>query len=216
MQEQEGVIKFRLEHQNRPIDQTASLSVLNAWRSILFKLGLIGRDPERYGGLGYGNISLKPDLNNNTFIISGTQTGHIEELSREHYCEVWNTDIERYFLQSKGLTKPSSEAITHACVYRQDASIRSVIHIHSPQIWQKTAELALPHTPADAAYGTPEMARAVAELFQSGRLYDKKIFSMLGHQDGIVAFGDSIGDPAWLLINTLSNALRIETTIDKQ
>ncbi|WP_341325273.1 class II aldolase/adducin family protein [Methylotuvimicrobium sp. KM2] len=216
MQEQEGVIKFRFDHQNRPIDQAISLSALNAWRSILFKLGLIGRDPARYGGLGYGNISLKPDLNNNAFIISGTQTGHIAELSREHYCEVWNTDIERYFLQSKGLTKPSSEAITHACVYSQDASIRSVIHIHSPEIWQKTAELALPHTPADAAYGTPQMARAVAELFQSGPLDDRPIFSMLGHQDGIVAFGDSIEHAAWLLIKALGDALRIEDTIDKQ
>ncbi|MBE0437928.1 MAG: class II aldolase/adducin family protein, partial [Methylomicrobium sp.] len=56
MQEQEGVIKFRFDHQSRPIDQAISLSSLNAWRSILFKLGLIGRDPARYGGLGYGNI----------------------------------------------------------------------------------------------------------------------------------------------------------------
>ncbi|MBE0436565.1 MAG: class II aldolase/adducin family protein, partial [Methylomicrobium sp.] len=178
--------------------------------------GLIGRDPARYGGLGYGNISLKPKLNSNAFIISGTQTGHIAELSREHYCEVWNTDIERYFLQSKGLTKPSSEAITHACVYRQDTSIRSVIHIHSPEIWQKTAELALPHTPVDVAYGTPQMAQAVAELFQSGRLDDRPIFSMLGHQDGIVAFGDSTEHAAWLLIKALGDALRIEDTIDKQ
>ncbi len=216
MQEQEGVIKFRFDHQNQPIDQVISLSSLNAWRSILFKLGLIGRDPARYGGLGYGNISLKPDLNSNAFMISGTQTGHIAELSREHYCKVWNTDIERYFLQSKGLSKPSSEAITHACVYSQDASIRSVIHIHSPEIWQKTAELALPHTPSDAAYGTPQMARAVAELFQSGRLDDRQIFSMLGHQDGIVAFGDSIEHAAWLLIKALGDALRIEDTIDKQ
>ncbi|MGD7033426.1 class II aldolase/adducin family protein [Methylotuvimicrobium buryatense] len=216
MQEQEGVIKFRFDHQNRPIDQAISLSSLNAWRSILFKLGLIGKDPARYGGLGYGNISLKPDLNSNKFIISGTQTGHIEELSREHYCEVSNIDIERYFLQSKGLTKPSSEAITHACVYSQDVSIRSVIHIHSPEIWQKTAELALPHTPADAAYGTPQMARAVAELFQSGRLDDRPVFSMLGHQDGIVAFGDSIEHAAWLLIKALGDALRIEDMIDKQ
>lgn len=216
MQEQEGVIKFRFDHQNQPIDQAISLSSLNTWRSILFKLGLIGRDPGRYGGLGYGNVSLKPDPNNNAFIISGTQTGHIEELSREHYCKVLNTDIERYFLQSTGLSKPSSEAITHACVYRQDDSIRSVIHVHSPDIWQKTAELALPHTPSDAAYGTPQMARAVAELFQSGRLDDEKIFSMLGHQDGIVAFGASIEHAAWLLIKALGDALRIEDTIDNQ
>lgn len=216
MQEQEGVIKFRFDHQNRPFDQSISLSALNAWRSILFRIGLIGRDTKRYGGLGYGNISLKPNPDNDAFIISGTQTGHIEELSRAHYCEVWNADVERYFLQSKGLIKPSSEAITHACVYGQDASIRSVIHIHSPEIWQKTAELAFSNTPSDAVYGTPEMAHAVAELFQSGRLDDKKIFSMLGHQDGIVAFGDSIEHAAWLLIKALGDALSIEATIDKQ
>lgn len=215
MQEQEGVIKFRFEHRNQTIDQDISLSKLNAWRSVLYKLGLIGRDPDRYGGLGYGNISFKPDPNRDAFIISGTQTGHIEHLIRDHYCSVSNADFEHYSLQSKGLTMPSSEALTHACVYRQDQTIHSVIHVHSPEIWQKTDELGLSYTPSNIAYGTPEMAVAVAELFKTGRMKQTPIFSMLGHQDGIVAFGDSIEQAAWQLIKALSDALSIEASLDR-
>lgn len=110
---------------------------------------------------------------------------------------------------------PSSEALTHACVYRQDQTIHSVIHVHSPEIWQKTDELGLSYTPSNIAYGTPEMAVAVAELFKTGRMKQTPIFSMLGHQDGIVAFGDSIEQAAWQLIKALSDALSIEASLDR-
>lgn len=70
--------------------------------------------------------------------------------------------------------------------------------------------LGLPHTGADVPYGTVEMATAVEQLFQSGRLTQTSLFTMLGHEDGVVAFGSNMQDAAWELIKYLSLAISIE------
>jgi hypothetical protein len=57
-----------------------------------------------------------------------------------------------------------------------------------------------------------EMAEAVAQLFSSGQLKPLPLFSMLGHEDGIVAFGDSLPTAATILITHLAKALAIEQT----
>jgi hypothetical protein len=44
-----------------------------------------------------------------------------------------------------------------------------------------------PHTPADAAFGTPEMARAVGRL--AATLPPVAVLVMAGHEDGLIAFG---------------------------
>ena len=88
MKQQEGVIKYKLKHKQKPINETISLCEINPWRTIIFRLGLIGQDPERYENLGFGNISQRLNANSSQFIISGTQTGHIEHLSPEYYLSL--------------------------------------------------------------------------------------------------------------------------------
>ena len=210
MKEQEGVIKYRLEHAQKPIDEKFSLGDINAWRTIIFRLGLIGQDPERYGSLGFGNISQRLDSQSSQFIISGTQTGHIENLSPEHYCLIVKADPRKNRIQSCGLRKPSSESLTHASIYDQDSNIQAVIHVHSPEIWNNTAALNLPHISADIPYGTVEMAIAVERLFLSGSLQQTSLFTMLGHEDGVVSFGASMQEAAWVLIKYLALAIGIE------
>ena len=209
MKEQEGVIKYQLEHTEKPIVEKISLSEINAWRTIIFRLGLIGQDPERYDSLGFGNISQRLDSQSSQFIISSSQTGHIEHLSPEHYCLVVKADPRKNQIQSCGLYKPSSESLTHASIYAQDGNIQAVIHVHSPEIWNNTAALNLPHISADIPYGTVEMAIAVEQLFQSGDLQRTSLFTMLGHEDGVVSFGVNMQEAAWELIKCLSLAIGI-------
>ena len=209
MKEQEGVIKYQLEHTEKPIVEKISLSEVNAWRTIIFRLGLIGQDPERYDNLGFGNISQRLDPQSSQFIISSSQTGHIEHLSPEHYCLVVKADPRKNQIQSCGLYKPSSESLTHASIYAQDGNIQAVIHVHSPEIWNNTAALNLPHISADIPYGTVEMAIAVEQLFQSGDLQQTSLFTMLGHEDGVVSFGVNMQEAAWELIKCLSLAIGI-------
>jgi L-ribulose-5-phosphate 4-epimerase len=210
MKEQEGVIKYQLSHTQQPIGDQLPLTEINAWRTVMHRLDLIGQNPERYDNIGFGNISQRIAPGNSQFIVSGTQTGHLEQLKPEHYSLIVNAEPHKNRLQSRGLCEPSSESMTHASVYSQDDAIQAVIHAHSPDIWKQTAALNLPHTAADIPYGTVEMAMAVEQLFQSGELKHVSIFSMLGHEDGVVAFGRSMQEAAWELIRHLSLAIGIE------
>ena len=210
MKEQEGVIKYQLEHTQKPINERFSFCEINAWRTIIFRLDLIGQDPERYENLGFGNISQRLDAKSRQFIITGSQTGHIEHLSPEHYCLVVKADPHKNRIESCGHYKPSSESLTHASIYAQDSSIEAVIHAHSPEIWGNTVALGLPHISADIPYGTVEMVLAVEQLLQSGNLQQISLFTMLGHEDGVVSFGRNMQEAAWVLIKYLSLAIGIK------
>ncbi|WP_347989204.1 class II aldolase/adducin family protein [Methylomonas sp. AM2-LC] len=209
MQEQEGVIKYQLHHQHHPLGAEIDLLEINAWRSILFQLKLIGQRTDKYGGLGFGNISRRLVPSSNQFVISGSQTGQLAELNPEHYVLIQRAEPDTNSIYSRGLYPPSSEALTHASVYQQDADIQAVIHVHSPELWHNTLPLKIPYTHANIAYGTTDMAQAVANLFISRQLNDVGLFSMLGHEDGIVAFGPTFAEASTLLIKTLIKS-RIE------
>lgn len=214
MSEMEGVIKYHLNHQHKPLPANINLNRLNAWRSVLYRLQLIGQNPEKYDGLGYGNISQRLAVDSAAFVISGTQTGHLAQLSANDYALINNASVEQNQINSSGLSAPSSEALTHAGVYQQDATAQVVIHVHSPEIWRQTLALNLPHTTAEIAYGTPAMAQAVKNLFSSGQLSQLALFTMLGHQDGIVAWGATFEQAATLLIRQLANAIAIEQSTE--
>ncbi len=211
--EKEGVIKYRLKHQNIPLDSKISIKEINAWRNIFVKLELIGQIKGRYDGYGFGNISQRINIANCgeiNFCISGTQTGGIEHLSRKHYCIIHQASPEQNSIRSAGQTKPSSEALTHASVYQLNNNIQAVIHVHCPKIWHHYQELKLPYTAADIPYGTPEMAQEVNRLFNATSQQDSSVFCMLGHEDGIISYSDTIEKAACTLINLYAKAVAIE------
>lgn len=210
MNESEGVIKYNLSHQYVPLKIQTSIAALNAWRSVFYKLELIGQVENRYEGYGFGNISQRivtSHVDDRQFIITGTQTGGLSVLSIHDYCLVEHVDLKNNSLESKGKTKPSSEALTHASVYQQNNKITSVIHVHSPDIWRKTKKLNLSYITNNIPYGTPEMADEVACLLQKSPTQKTGIFTMLGHEDGVVAFSNSLEKAACLLIKTYSKAI---------
>lgn len=207
MQETEGVIKYHLHHKSAPANSEWNIAPINTWRTLLYQLGLIGQHPDRYMGYGYGNISQRSQ--GEQFIISGTQTGALADLSIENYCLVEATDLINNTLYSTGPCQPSSEALSHASVYAQDKAIQCVIHAHSPEIWQATQALQLACTANDVAYGTPDMAYAISQLFKSGQLEQQDLFTMLGHEDGIISFGHNFPQAAFIMINTLVSAKQL-------
>ncbi|MDT4291761.1 class II aldolase/adducin family protein [Methylomonas sp. MO1] len=210
LSELEGVIKYRLDHQHNEFAADIDISELNAWRSLFYRLRLIGQIAEKYAGLGFGNISRRLVPGGQAFLISGTQTGHLPVLDKQHYALIESASPERNAIKSRGLSQPSSEALTHASVYQQHPAINAVIHVHCPELWLQTDRLNLAFTAANVPYGTPEMANAVAALFTSGRLQQTGLFSMLGHADGIVGFGATLPEASCLLIEQLAKAMAIE------
>ena len=114
---------------------------LNAWRRIFRQLGLIGQDAKRYGSCGFGNISrrLPPfdaPVNHRQFVITGSQTGHLAELSASGFATVSEYDAGRNRVVATGPIKPSSESLTHGSVYNANNDIRVILHVHSPEIWR--------------------------------------------------------------------------------
>ncbi|MGR8931188.1 MAG: class II aldolase/adducin family protein [Gammaproteobacteria bacterium] len=210
MNGQEGVIKYSLEHSRSDLEGSIDISRINAWRHMLFKLNLIGQSPEKYQGAGYGNISQRLYPGALPFLITGTQTGHLEYLKAEDFAIVEAAFPKHNAIRSRGPCKPSSEALTHAAVYQYAPGTRAVIHVHCPEIWLHTKELRLPYTNAEISYGTADMAEAVKVLFASGQVKKVPIFCMLGHEDGVVAFGDTLENAALTLLGELANALAIE------
>lgn len=204
--DQEGVTKFDLRFRPGAAPPPFWIEALNAWRTRLHRWRLIGQDPERYGGIGFGNVSCRvPAGVHGLFLVSGTQTGHLPVLGVQHYSLVTRADVGANSLEAEGPVAPSSESLTHATLYALDPHIDCVLHVHSPEIWRSADRLGLPTTPADAAYGTPAMAQAVARLYRAGQLREG-LFVMAGHEDGAVAFGDSAEAAGRALVSILERA----------
>ena len=209
--EEEGVIKFDLRFTAGPPVSAEAIVALNEWRDILWKHALIGQDPARYQGYGFGNISQrigKQDaaIGQREFVISGTQTGQLQRLDNSHYARVTAYNAERNRVVAEGPVRPSSESMTHGIIYDLDDKLNVVLHVHSPDIWQTTSKQGIPVTRASVEYGTPEMSREVVRMFSETDVMEQGIFSMGGHEDGIVAFGNSADEAGERLLAALAGS----------
>jgi ribulose-5-phosphate 4-epimerase/fuculose-1-phosphate aldolase len=213
---EEGVIKFALEFTAAGPVAIPGLGELNAWRRILWQLGLIGQDADRYGGYSFGNVSRRVEpydapANRRPFVISGSQTGHLADLSSTGFATVSEYDPSLNRLVAAGPIKPSSESMTHGAVYNANSEIHVILHVHSPTIWQYAAALGLPITAGHVRYGTPGMPREVERLFRETNLIETGIFAMGGHEDGVIAFGRTADEAGGLLIRVLARSYTVFT-----
>jgi ribulose-5-phosphate 4-epimerase/fuculose-1-phosphate aldolase len=171
----------------REISSFDGFAELNACRRKLLHLQLIGVDSN---GTAFGNLSVRDGTTNN-FYITGSATGGMPELTVADCVRVVSYDFERNWLQYQGFAIPSSESLTHAAIYRSNATAAAVIHCHDPKLWAALLNQA-PTTSKGAEYGTPEMAYEIVRLFQVGDVRTREIFVMAGHEGGIVAFGKDL------------------------
>jgi len=193
----EGYIKFQC-HWEKTIALQNDLSELISWRNTLFQLGLIGHYPDI--NVGFGNISQK--LEGKQFIISGTQTGHIEHIQAEHFTTVIDYNIATNEVWCKGPVKASSESMTHAMIYDNDPLAEGVIHIHSSVLWKQLINK-VSTTKKEVPYGTPEMANEITRLFNETDVKNQKIIVMAGHEEGILSFGASLEEAGGIIENLI-------------
>ena len=188
----EGYIKYDIEWTPGPAAFVAAARALDAWRQPLFEAGLIGVYEDL--GIGYGNLSMRCG-EPGQFLISGTQTGELAETDESHYALVTSVDIDANTVSCLGPVKASSEAMTHAAIYALDDSIGAIVHVHSKWLWSQYLD-ELPTTDAAIAYGTPDMAREFARLYDRTDFSETGIAVMAGHEDGLISFGFAIEDAA--------------------
>lgn len=184
----EGYIKYQSDWTRGPAPDISGAQELEASRKILFAAGLIGHYEEL--DVGYGNISIRSSTPGQ-FLITGTQTGHIEQTSAAHYSLVTSYNIERNSVSCRGPVQASSEAMTHAAIYDLHEDIAAVVHVHSKLLWDKHLN-ELPTTSVDIAYGTPDMALEFKRLFEETAFANDGLAIMGGHEEGIVSIGESL------------------------
>jgi ribulose-5-phosphate 4-epimerase/fuculose-1-phosphate aldolase len=194
----EGYVKYTSEHIQAGAISHPLLDALNNARTRLYDLGVIGMYES---GIGFGNVSIR--VTGNEFLISGTSTGGIRELTPNEYCLVRSCDIEGNRVRSFGPTQASSESMSHGALYIACPKAASVFHIHSRPIFEGMLRDNLLSTPKDAAYGTPEMARAISaavanEAKTSGKNYGQIVLA--GHDEGVITWGVSVDEALDLVI----------------
>ena len=191
----EGYIKYQCHWTKQDSVIPEEIVTLNQWRNQLYQMGLIGQYDN---GIGFGNISCR--LNNkHHFIISGTQTGGIPQLTPQHYTKVMDFDWEQNYVTCLGAMKASSESLTHGALYVADSEVNAVIHVHNLQLWRKLLHV-LPTTNPNCAYGTPQMAQEIIKLCQTPEAKQRSLIVMSGHEEGIITYGKNIDEAANTLL----------------
>ena len=182
----DGVIKYTFDFQQTEPLKHEQFTEIESLRKRLFALNLIGVTDE---GIGFGNISQR--VGRDSFVITGTQTGHLATLQGEHYALIEAYNDKEFYLKSSGAIKPSSEALTHGTIYNLSSDISAVIHIHSKVIWNFMLKNNYLKT-KDVAYGTKEMIDEVNRIFSTIEPLSNPKFVMAGHEDGVILFGTDL------------------------
>lgn len=197
----EGYTKFVCEWSRSELPAFDELTELCRWRNALFDAGLIGHYKEH--DIGFGNISVRLD-GGCTFLISGTQTGHIANVDERHFALVTQVDVARNRVRCEGPVQASSESMTHAALYEIDSRIHAVVHVHSDVLWNCHLDV-LPTTSSDIAYGTPGMADEFASLYRETCFSTGGIAVMGGHDAGLVSIGQTLAEAALRILDLQQN-----------
>lgn len=198
----DGVIKYdRSQFQLSDPLKTDEFRDLEKWRKTLYNIKLIGEYlPDK---IGYGNISQKMDYQvfekttQPQFLITGTQTGGLSDLTGKHYTRVLNFDFNKWSVKVLGPVEASSEALTHAAIYKSNSNINCVFHIHNKDIWSGMIRENYPFTPAEVPYGTSEMADSVIACVGQNQ---EGLIVMKGHEDGVISYAHSMEKAGELIL----------------
>ena len=187
----EGVIKFQIEkwEESGPVDAAVYGEIEKA-RKRLYQMNFIGHNPEY--NLGFGNISSR--LNAGDFVITGSQTGHLENLDGSYYSIINGYNFENNSVCGRGPAKPSSESLSHAALYHSSAKINTVIHIHASRLWNRLYDTHPCYTPVNAEYGSIELYNSLTELMTGQKTSLPAVIVMRGHEDGIIIGAGSVDD----------------------
>ena len=191
----EGYTKYTVDWTRKSLAPGPMIDALDASRHRLVQAGLVGHDEEH--GVGFGNLSVR---DGDDFIISGTQTGHLDRTSHAHYARVTAADIDRNHVACLGAVQASSESMTHAAIYAAAPDVGAVVHVHDLTLWHASLER-LPATGAEIAYGTPDMARDLQELLTTTAFGSAGLAVMAGHDGGLIAVGRDLEEATDRMLN---------------
>ncbi|TVS16949.1 MAG: hypothetical protein EA417_08095 [Gammaproteobacteria bacterium] len=166
-------------------------------------LGVMGRDPDRYDSIAFGNLSFGPAAGHG-FWITATQTADQPILNQEDVILIKDFSIADNSLRASGRRPPSSETLSHAAIHGRRSGLPTwVLHGHAPALWARARAAPEPGlwtvTDPRAANGTVAMAQAIAAATTGA----SGLIVMGGHQDGVLAYGPDAAAVLALLTSVL-------------
>jgi ribulose-5-phosphate 4-epimerase/fuculose-1-phosphate aldolase len=189
----EGYTRFGIQHQKGA--PPAGTAELDALRTRLHDLGLVGQNQEGYG---VGNVSIR--VGGDQFIITGTQTGKPRQLGEMGYTLVTDYSLAENRVACLGPVAASSETLSHGAIYLADPKVGSVLHVHSSRMWEYMLAGDYLSTAVQNECGTVALAQEIAKLAPKPTMHPG-LMVLAGHQDGILAFGGSLDQAADRLLS---------------
>jgi len=200
---------------------------LMAWRELLMRQELIGRDPLRYSGTGYGSLSTRlastaprktssaaattratSATSDGLFIISASQADHRDHNDPAAWTTIDTVNLKRFWAEARGTTPPSRHTMTHAAIYAAEPNAQFVFKVNCREIWRNAEALLLPATPARVASGSAAMIQAVVDLL-AANMSRPLVFVCASETDSVFALGPTARDTGGLLISYLARALTL-------
>jgi L-ribulose-5-phosphate 4-epimerase len=201
--DEKGYLKFHCYwKQSGAVIPPGIFKEINRWRDLLFSMGLVGAYEN---GIGYGNLSVRSE-EKGLFFITGTATGKVPKLGKDHYSLVEEYHFAQNSLTCSGPERASAESLSHAAIYETLPWVNAVIHVHHAEYWKQLRHK-VPTTHEKAEYGTPEMGFEIIRLLADSETAEKRIIVMGGHPEGILSFGKDMEEAgSYLLayINTIA------------
>ena len=99
----EGIIRFAydLKTPAAAVIEDSQFREMAGWRELLRRLRLLGQHPDRYHGLGYGNLSVRDPDRPDEFVITASQTSGEAILELEHMVRITRCSLERFWIMPK-------------------------------------------------------------------------------------------------------------------
>jgi ribulose-5-phosphate 4-epimerase/fuculose-1-phosphate aldolase len=181
MSEEYRGVKFKTIFTGTDIPSAQGMRNLKRWCAVFQSRALA----PAYPGGSYGNLSYRPVSSENSFIITASGISLCKSIDSDAFVTVVHCDTGGQTVYAMGVKEPSSETFMHYHIYRERKDVVAVFHGHSCEILAAQPMLNIPSTPAEAEYGTPELASQVSALAK-----EYNFFIIRNH--GFVSLGASM------------------------
>jgi hypothetical protein len=174
---------------------------LEKWRTLFYKMGLIGEYPTKR--IEFGSISRRVKLDDDSFIINGSSTGNLANLAGAHYTKVIKCDLKRTSIQATGPISPCLQTYIHHAVYESYPQINYIFHIHQKKLWSYLETNGYEVIESNIEKNSSLMTNSIQASIRNKK---NGIFRLKNETLGMMAFGSSAEEVGKFILEILKQS----------
>ncbi len=194
-----GKLKFNLKPS--PELEEKLYIELEKWRAIFYKMNLVGE--YQSSGLGYGSLSRRLQAGQDSFVITGYQTGSMSHLGGRNYTKVIKCDLNKLTVEANGPTAPSGDSINHCAIFSSGHAINAVFYVHHKMLWEFMLTNNYDKVGKGLQSGSKELAEACKQYATNKK---QGIFALEEHEGAIISYGQNIEEAGKIILDTLKDS----------